>query len=69
VLALVAIAIAARGRLPEGARFVVPALCLGLVVTIWNRLRFALVERGRKPSNSMDFDDNNRSVGSLSRAY
>jgi CDP-diacylglycerol---glycerol-3-phosphate 3-phosphatidyltransferase len=24
---------------------------------------------GRKPSNSMDFDDNNRSVGSLSRAY
>jgi len=46
VLALVAIAIAACGRLPEGAWFVVPALCLGLVVTIWNRLRFALVERG-----------------------
>jgi CDP-diacylglycerol--glycerol-3-phosphate 3-phosphatidyltransferase len=46
VLALVAIAIAACGRLPEGAWLVVPALCLGLVVTIWNRLRFALVERG-----------------------
>lgn len=46
VLALVAIAIAVCGRLPEGAWFVVPALCLGLVVTIWNRLRFALVERG-----------------------
>jgi CDP-diacylglycerol--glycerol-3-phosphate 3-phosphatidyltransferase len=46
VLALVAIAIAACGRLPEGAWLVVPALCLGLVITIWNRLRFALVERG-----------------------
>jgi len=46
VLAHVAIAIAACGRLPEGAWFVVPALCLGRVVTIWNRLRFALVERG-----------------------
>ena len=41
VLALVAIAIAACGRLPEGAWFVVPALCVGLVVTIWNRLRCA----------------------------
>jgi CDP-diacylglycerol--glycerol-3-phosphate 3-phosphatidyltransferase len=46
VLALDAIAIAVCGRLPEGVWFVVPALCLGLVVTIWNRLRFALVERG-----------------------
>jgi CDP-diacylglycerol---glycerol-3-phosphate 3-phosphatidyltransferase len=45
VLALVAIAIAACGRLPEGAWFV-SALRLGLVVTIWNRSRFALVERG-----------------------
>jgi CDP-diacylglycerol--glycerol-3-phosphate 3-phosphatidyltransferase len=46
VLTLVAIAIAACGRLPEGAWLVVPAHCLGLVVTIWNRSRFALVERG-----------------------
>jgi CDP-diacylglycerol---glycerol-3-phosphate 3-phosphatidyltransferase len=46
VLALVAIAIAACGRLPEGAWAIVPALCLGLVITIWNRLRFALAERG-----------------------
>src|ERR1700730_9060190 len=46
VLALVAIAIAACGRLPEGVWAIVPALCLGLVITIWNRLRFALAERG-----------------------
>jgi CDP-diacylglycerol--glycerol-3-phosphate 3-phosphatidyltransferase len=55
VLALVAIAIAACGRLPEGARFVVPALCLGLVVTIWNRLRFALVERGTQTEQFYGF--------------
>jgi CDP-diacylglycerol--glycerol-3-phosphate 3-phosphatidyltransferase len=53
VLALVAIA--ACGRLPEGARFVVPALCLGLVVTIWNRLRFALVERGTQTEQFYGF--------------
>ena len=46
VLALVGIAIAACGRLPEGAWLVVPALCLGLVITIWNRLRFAMAEWG-----------------------
>jgi len=46
VLSLVAIAIAAYGRLPEGAWGIVPALCVGLVITIWNRLRFALAERG-----------------------
>ena len=55
VLALVAIAIAACGRLPEGARFVVPALCLGLVVTIWNPLRFALVERGTQTEQFYGF--------------
>jgi phosphatidylglycerophosphate synthase len=55
VLALVAIAIAACGRRPEGARFVVPALCLGLVVTIWNRLRFALVERGTQTEQFYGF--------------
>jgi CDP-diacylglycerol---glycerol-3-phosphate 3-phosphatidyltransferase len=55
VLALVAIAIAAYGRLPEGARLVVPALCLGLVVTIWNRLRFALVERGAQTEQFYGF--------------
>ena len=55
VLALVAIATAACGRLPEGARFVVPALCLGLVVTIWNRLRFALVERGTQTEQFYGF--------------
>jgi CDP-diacylglycerol---glycerol-3-phosphate 3-phosphatidyltransferase len=46
VLALVGIAIAARGRLPEGVWAIVPALCLGLVITIWNRLRFAMAEWG-----------------------
>jgi CDP-diacylglycerol---glycerol-3-phosphate 3-phosphatidyltransferase len=55
VLALVAIAIAACGRLPEGVWFVVPALCLGLVVTIWNRLRFALVERGAQTEQFYGF--------------
>jgi CDP-diacylglycerol---glycerol-3-phosphate 3-phosphatidyltransferase len=55
VLSLVAIGIAAFGRLPEGARFVVPALCLGLVVTIWNRLRFALVERGTQTEQFYGF--------------
>lgn len=45
VLALVAAAIAARGRLPEGAWIIMPALCLGLAITIWNRLRYALAER------------------------
>jgi CDP-diacylglycerol--glycerol-3-phosphate 3-phosphatidyltransferase len=45
VLALVAIVIAACGRLPEGVWPVVPALCLGAVITVWNRLRFALAER------------------------
>ena len=45
MLALVAVAIAARGRLPEGAWIIVPALCLGLAITIWNRLRYALAER------------------------
>ena len=55
VLALVAIAIAACGRLPEGAWLVVPALCLGLVVTIWNRLRFALVERGTQTEQFYGF--------------
>jgi hypothetical protein len=45
VLALVAIAIAACGRLPKSAWAIVPALCLGLVITIWNRLRFAFAER------------------------
>jgi hypothetical protein len=34
VLSLVAIGIAACSRLPEGARFVLPALCLGLAVTM-----------------------------------
>jgi CDP-diacylglycerol--glycerol-3-phosphate 3-phosphatidyltransferase len=46
VLSLVAIAIAAFGRLPKGAWVIVPALCVGLAITIWNRLRFALAERG-----------------------
>jgi len=45
VLAVVAVAIAARGRLPEGVWIIVPALCLGLAITIWNRLRYALAER------------------------
>ena len=55
MLAFVAIAIAACGQLPEGAWFVVPALCLGLVVTIWNRLRFALVERGTQTEQFYGF--------------
>jgi CDP-diacylglycerol---glycerol-3-phosphate 3-phosphatidyltransferase len=46
VLSLVAIVIAAYGRLPDGAWVIVPALCVGLVITIWNRFRFALAERG-----------------------
>jgi CDP-diacylglycerol--glycerol-3-phosphate 3-phosphatidyltransferase len=45
VLALVAIVITACGRLPEGAWLFVPALYLGSVITVWNRLRFALAER------------------------
>ena len=45
VLALVAIGIAACGRIPASAWIVVPALCVGLVITIWNRLRFAMVEQ------------------------
>jgi CDP-diacylglycerol--glycerol-3-phosphate 3-phosphatidyltransferase len=43
--ALVAIGIAACGRLPASAWIVVPALCVGLVITIWNRLRFAMAEQ------------------------
>jgi CDP-diacylglycerol--glycerol-3-phosphate 3-phosphatidyltransferase len=46
VLSLVGIAIAAYGRLTEGTWVIVPALCVGLLIIIWNRLRFALAERG-----------------------
>jgi CDP-diacylglycerol--glycerol-3-phosphate 3-phosphatidyltransferase len=46
VLSLVAIAIAAYGRLPEGTWVIVPAFCVELLITILNRLRFALAERG-----------------------
>jgi CDP-diacylglycerol---glycerol-3-phosphate 3-phosphatidyltransferase len=46
VLSLVAIVIAAYGGLPEGTWVIVPALCVGLLITIWNRLRFALAVRG-----------------------
>jgi hypothetical protein len=58
--------IAACGHLPEGARVLVPALCMGLAITSWNRLRYALAERW---SVAIRFDDNNRSAGSSSRDY
>jgi CDP-diacylglycerol--glycerol-3-phosphate 3-phosphatidyltransferase len=44
VLAVLAIAIATLDGLPDRASMVVPVLCLGLVMTVWNRVRFALAE-------------------------
>jgi CDP-diacylglycerol---glycerol-3-phosphate 3-phosphatidyltransferase len=47
VLAIIAWVIVVHGKLPEGANLLVLALSLGLVVTIWNRLRFALADHHR----------------------
>ena len=44
VLSVIAISIAVLGRLPDHAFVLAPAIALGLMVTIWNRLRFALAE-------------------------
>jgi len=66
VLSLVAIAIAAYGRLPEGAWGIVPALCVGLVITIAVRAGRAGVVRRIIP---WGLTNNNRSAGSLFRGY
>jgi CDP-diacylglycerol--glycerol-3-phosphate 3-phosphatidyltransferase len=44
VLALIGLAIAALGRLPERAFIVVPILATALLITIWNRVRFAFAD-------------------------
>jgi CDP-diacylglycerol--glycerol-3-phosphate 3-phosphatidyltransferase len=44
VLAIVGWVIALHGRLPEIACLLVPVLSIGLALTIWNRLRFALAD-------------------------
>ncbi|WP_165420333.1 CDP-alcohol phosphatidyltransferase family protein [Edaphobacter modestus] len=47
VLALIGWVTVVYGKLPEGAWLLVPVLCLALVATIWNRLRFALADPHR----------------------
>jgi CDP-diacylglycerol--glycerol-3-phosphate 3-phosphatidyltransferase len=44
VLALIGMAIVVLGRLPERAFIIVPILVAGLLMTIWNRARFALAD-------------------------
>jgi CDP-diacylglycerol--glycerol-3-phosphate 3-phosphatidyltransferase len=44
VLSIIAVAIAILGRLPDSASIITPALAAGSVITIWNRLRSAVVE-------------------------
>jgi hypothetical protein len=54
VLSAIAIAIAAVGRLPESAAAIVPLLCVGSIVTIWNRLCLAIAITIRPLTVSLD---------------
>lgn len=46
VLALLGLVIALGGGLPEGMHLLPPLLYGGLILTIWNRLRFAIADGG-----------------------
>ena len=47
VLAIVGAAIAIFGGLPEIAQMLLPPLYGGLILTIWNRLRYAIADEGK----------------------
>lgn len=44
VLAMLGLVIALEGHLPRSAGIFVPLFCAGLLLTIWNRVRFALAD-------------------------
>lgn len=47
VLAILGAAIAIIGDVPDSAQILPPLLCGGLILTIWNRLRFVIIGQGR----------------------
>jgi CDP-diacylglycerol---glycerol-3-phosphate 3-phosphatidyltransferase len=44
VFARIGLTIAVSGRLPEHAFIIVPVLAIALLITIWNRVRFAFAD-------------------------
>jgi CDP-diacylglycerol--glycerol-3-phosphate 3-phosphatidyltransferase len=46
LLSIIAMSIVVLGRLPKDAFAALPAIAIGLIVTIWNRIRFALIKSG-----------------------
>lgn len=49
ILAVLGVVIAVQGRLPESAQLLLPLLYGGLILTIWNRRRFAIVDEDKTP--------------------
>jgi CDP-diacylglycerol---glycerol-3-phosphate 3-phosphatidyltransferase len=47
ILSLLDLAVAAFGGLPESTLMLPPLLYGGLILTVWNRLRFAIADGGK----------------------